>query len=346
MKKPLVSVVIPAYNAEKYLHDAIYSGVTQKYQNLEIIVVDDGSQDKTGEIIHDWELSSNIVKGIYMDENKGAGNALRIGFEEAKGDYICWLSADDMFIDVYKTERQIKVMPQTNADWSYFQQYKMGVSEKVSKKVCTHYVPHCSFLDKHVEGDNGLLFLSLLYHNPINGSSIMFKRDTIEKFGNFDGMLKRADADGDLWLRYAILGAKVSRVEGCPILYRTHPAQLSLDAHMMQYGTEVTRCRALKAIEGTAWCNAMICNNKWFLYGIIMLQQYKKRPFTTWMLCVYVIGNSMLFSSHFVELCRKIFRKVDMYIETHLERAYFECELERVMKSEEYKRHLERVVYK
>lgn len=343
MENPLVSIVIPAYNAEKYLDKAIFSVLIQKYDLLEIIIVNDGSTDKTENIIRDWTLSESNIKGIHLDENKGAGNALRLGFEAAKGDYVCWLSVDDEFIDVYKTKKQVKLMQQTNADWSYYPQFQMGITLENSKKVIAHYIPYVSFFDNMIERDNRLLFLSLLFHNPINGSTTMFKRETSTCFGNFDSALKRADADGDLWLRYSLLGAKVARASGSSILYRTHPDQVSRDTITMLYGSEITRCRALKSIEDIPYCyDAMIDTNKWLLYAMFLLKQYKKRPFVSYMLCSYIIKYS---SSHsFVKFCRRILRDVDMYIKNNLDWSWFEHELDRIMQSGEYKTHLDKFI--
>ena len=346
MNKPLVSVVIPAYNAEKHIKEAVLSIYKQHYSPLEVVVVNDASTDKTKDILFGSDLlrvTGDTLNVIELSRNKGAGNALQVGFKAAKGDYICWLSADDMFIDVNKTRRQVKVMQQTNADVSYFSQNRIGATVEDSKVVTSHYIQHCPFLNKKIESDNGLLFLSLLFHNPINGSTTMFKRETINNYGTFDSKLKRADADGDLWLRYTLLGAKVIRVKSCPILYRTHSEQLSRDIKTMLYGTEVTRCRALKSIEDTTYYfDALINKNKWLLYVMFLLKQYKKRPFVSWMLCHYVIYHSATFSSTFADFCGRIFRKVDMYIEENIDRAHFECELERAMESEEYKKHLEK----
>jgi glycosyltransferase involved in cell wall biosynthesis len=344
MNKPLVSVVIPAYNAAKYIEEAVWSIEKQSYSEIEIVVVDDASTDETKNIL--WDLERHISHKLVVwqgQRNQGAGNALRLGFEVAKGDYVCWLSADDMFVDKDKTRKQVKAMQQTNADWSYYPQFQMGATVTYSKKIVGHYIPHVSFLDNKIERDNGLLFLSLLFHNPMNGSTTMFKRETIANFGTFDATLKRADADGDLWLRYTLLGAKVARVPGGSILYRTHPEQLSRDIETMLYGTEVTRCRALKSIEDTAYCfDALLNKNKWLLYVMFLLKQYKKRPFVSLVLCTYVMKHSATFPVEFVEFCKKTFRKVDMYIENNLSWTLFKLVLEGAMESEEYEKHLER----
>ena len=146
--------------------------------------------------------------------------------------------------------------------------------KELFRKITTSLVIKLGILlheaNNKIERDNGLLFLSLLFHNPVNGSTTMFKRETIENFGTFDATLKRADADGDLWLRYTLLGAKVARVSGSSILYRTHPEQLSRDTKTMLYGTEVTRCRALKSIEDTTYCFSCCNMPTSFIKGLIL----------------------------------------------------------------------------
>lgn len=95
MKKPLVSVIIPCYNTERYIHSAIDSARNQTYDNLEIIVVDDASTDSSLEIISSIEDSR--IKIIHLNTNGGIANARNVGLDNAKGDYICWLDSDDMY---------------------------------------------------------------------------------------------------------------------------------------------------------------------------------------------------------------------------------------------------------
>ena len=93
MKKPKVSIIIPVYNGEDYLEEAIKSALNQTYKNLEIIVVDDGSKDKTGKIC---EKYINKIKYL-KKENGGVATALNLAIENMTGEYFSWLSHDNLY---------------------------------------------------------------------------------------------------------------------------------------------------------------------------------------------------------------------------------------------------------
>ena len=93
MKKPLVSIVIPVFNGENYLKDAIDSAINQTYSNCEIIVVNDGSSDATEKIAKSYGKKIRY----YKKENGGVSTALNLGLEKMTGDYFSWLSHDDLY---------------------------------------------------------------------------------------------------------------------------------------------------------------------------------------------------------------------------------------------------------
>jgi glycosyltransferase involved in cell wall biosynthesis len=95
MKEPLISVLIPTYNREKYIKQAIDSVIAQDYRPIEIIVVDDGSTDGTKEIVKKYDKS--IVKYFYQ-KNKGIPGARNACLSKAKGEYIAWLDSDDYYL--------------------------------------------------------------------------------------------------------------------------------------------------------------------------------------------------------------------------------------------------------
>jgi len=101
-----VSVVIPAYNAAEYLDESISSVLDQSYSNLELIVVDDGSIDKTSDIVSKFRDSR--LTYVYQD-NKGVSGARNRGLEIASGDYIAFLDADDIWCRT-KLEMQVSVL--------------------------------------------------------------------------------------------------------------------------------------------------------------------------------------------------------------------------------------------
>ena len=90
---PLVSIIIPVYNGEKYMREAIDSALNQTYKNIEVIVVNDGSKDNTDEIA----LSYGDKIRYFKKENGGVSTALNLGIKEMKGEYFCWLSHDDVY---------------------------------------------------------------------------------------------------------------------------------------------------------------------------------------------------------------------------------------------------------
>ena len=93
---PLVSIIIPVYNGADYVAEAIDSALNQTYKNIEIIVVNDGSNDngKTEKIV----LSYGEKIRYFSKENGGVSSALNIGIANMKGEYFSWLSHDDMYL--------------------------------------------------------------------------------------------------------------------------------------------------------------------------------------------------------------------------------------------------------
>ncbi|MGZ3757425.1 MAG: glycosyltransferase family 2 protein [Mucilaginibacter sp.] len=106
MNLPLVSIIIPVYNAEKYITETIMSALAQTWQNKEVIVVNDGSTDGSQAIINSFRASGVIV---IDQQNKGASAARNNGLAVAKGDYIQFLDADDL-IDQDKITSQLALL--------------------------------------------------------------------------------------------------------------------------------------------------------------------------------------------------------------------------------------------
>ena len=92
MTSDLVSVVIPVYNSEKFLEECLDSILTQTYQNIEIIAVDDGSTDSSPDILERYSDKINIIS----QKNQGLASALNLGISEMKGNWLKWFSPDDV----------------------------------------------------------------------------------------------------------------------------------------------------------------------------------------------------------------------------------------------------------
>lgn len=93
---PLVSIVIPVHNAEEYVREALDSCINQTYTNLEIVVVDDKSEDGTLNILREYEQRDSRVKVLAVEKQNGLGNVINIGIRESNGKYIARMDADDI----------------------------------------------------------------------------------------------------------------------------------------------------------------------------------------------------------------------------------------------------------
>lgn len=97
---PLISVIVPVYNVEKYLNRCIESIVAQTYKNIEIILVDDGSPDRCPSMCDDWAVKDSRTKAFHK-ENGGLSDARNYGFEKAHGEYISYIDSDDSISSDY-----------------------------------------------------------------------------------------------------------------------------------------------------------------------------------------------------------------------------------------------------
>lgn len=110
-----ISIIMPVYNVEKYLKESIESVINQTYKNLEIIIIDDGSTDKSGEICDEYIKIDNRIKVIHQ-QNKGLSGARNIGLETATGKYIMFIDSDDTF-KLDACENLYNYIERTNADY-------------------------------------------------------------------------------------------------------------------------------------------------------------------------------------------------------------------------------------
>ena len=94
MKKPLISIIVPVYNVEQYLEKCLESIINQTYKNIEIILVDDGSSDSSGDICDIWKERDKRIKVIHK-KNGGLSDARNRGIEEARGEFIQFIDSDD-----------------------------------------------------------------------------------------------------------------------------------------------------------------------------------------------------------------------------------------------------------
>ena len=118
MSKPLVSVIIPAYNVEEFICPCMDSVLAQTLSNIEVICIDDGSTDGTAKILKQYEKKDNRVKTI-TQANHGAGHARNVGMLHARGEALSFLDADD-FYELNMLEKAYEKIKETNAQFVVF----------------------------------------------------------------------------------------------------------------------------------------------------------------------------------------------------------------------------------
>lgn len=128
-ENPLISIIIPIYNSEKYLKKGLDSCIEQTYDNIEIICVDDASTDGSREFVENYvkKYPEKVVQ-ICLKKNVGQGGARNAGIEAAKGKYICFLDSDD-YLDTNLCKDVFEAVKDTNVDLVYFDFYKVNANE-------------------------------------------------------------------------------------------------------------------------------------------------------------------------------------------------------------------------
>ena len=212
---PLVSVIMPAYNAEAYIGDAIRSVVAQTYANWELIVVDDGSTDKTRKVVGEFSAREERIK-YFAQQNGKQGKARNAGIRNARGSLLAFLDADDLWL-ARKLELQIQAMAETSADVVY----SSGIIFRDEE-------PHDDskvFPTTFGKTDGRQTFEMLLYRNTVPVTSVIMRREILEKAGWFDERpAYQSCEDFDLWLRAAKAGASFYGMREQLFRYRRHVA--------------------------------------------------------------------------------------------------------------------------
>jgi glycosyltransferase involved in cell wall biosynthesis len=209
---PIVSVVIPAYNAEKYIRESIDSVLTQTFKNYEIIVVDDGSTDSTGIII---QQSYPSVRYIFQ-KNGGPAKARNVGIKEARGEYIAFLDADDVWMPT-KLEKQIHYFNQHPEISFVFTENSMFDE----KGIIRHTLGKRERLLKKDVVRN--IFMSSYLATP----TVMVQKKVFEEVGYFEENLIAAE-DDNMWMRIA-MKFKVALIDEPLTMVRITRSSLTYD---------------------------------------------------------------------------------------------------------------------
>lgn len=209
---PLVSVIMPAYNTEKYISEAINSILNQTYKNFELFIIDDCSTDRTVEIIKAYVDAR--IRFIYNEKNYGLVYSLNKCINLAKGKYIARMDSDDISLPERLCE-QVEYM-ELKPDVSI-----IGTAFRYSdsKEVV-----------QHPEGDD-LIKIQLLNNTAFGHPTVMIrKNDLINNYLVYDHSFLPAE-DYELWTRMAEKGLKMANLSTIGLIYRRHNSQISSSRH-------------------------------------------------------------------------------------------------------------------
>ena len=204
---PLISVVIPAYNAEQFLDETLESVLSQTYENWECIIVNDGSTDSTESVAKKWCEKDSRFR-LTDKENGGLSSARNWGIKESKAEYIAFLDADDI-LTPDSLEVRINVLIEQNVDLvatkiQHFTDKLPKVSKNNARQDVLYYAK---------EG-----LTQLMAFNKVTPSTVLCKKSVMEEVGGFTWHKKAEDLH--CWLKVLFAGYKIYRIDETLLLYR------------------------------------------------------------------------------------------------------------------------------
>lgn len=217
--RPLVSIVIPLYNGANYIEEALQCALNQDYDNVEIVVVNDGSTDEGA----GREICMKYADRIrYLEKpNGGCSSALNYGIREAKGAYISWLSHDDLY-ESNKLSYQVAILNRPEIDpQNTMISNRGGLIDGEGKPLMHPSVGE----NMHLDGLG--FFRYLLFHKCVNGCGLLIPKKLFDGGLYFDESM-RFVLDWNLWLKMAAAGAGVWLDEAVLVKNRVHGGQVTV----------------------------------------------------------------------------------------------------------------------
>ena len=183
------SIVTPVLNGEKFIEEAIQSITRQSYENLEYIIVDGESTDKTMEIINKYK---DKISKIIVSKDKTMYEALEKGFKEATGDYFCWINSDDFLLDKNSVARVVRCIEKYNFNW-----FNCNTAISINNSIPKVYFPliYPNFILRRGLANN-------CFWGFVQQENTIFSKKLYKKVGGINSTFRMA-GDFDLWKRFA-----------------------------------------------------------------------------------------------------------------------------------------------
>jgi len=185
--EPLISIITPTFNRERTIPLAVESVLAQSYGNWELLIIDDGSRDSTRERLSSYLEDDRIQ--YFFQENQGQSIARNLGLEHARGELVCFLDSDDLWVPE-KLEQQVALM-KAHPEVDVLHSDEIMIDEEgheLSRKNMRRY--------------SGRIARQMLADNSVSINTVMARRACFDAMGGFSGRYAVAD-DYDIWLRFS-----------------------------------------------------------------------------------------------------------------------------------------------
>ena len=225
--RPGISVVMPVYNGGAFLREAINSVLRQSYNDFELIVIDDGSDDETPEILRAFSRQDRRVRVLRHARNLGLGSALREGVEEARAEWVARMDADDIAHPDRLARQFAAVQSDSTIDVLGTQAVEIDCNGRPLRL-------------RSVPLEHDAIRSLLPWVNPVIHPTVLFRRRAIIAVGSYDGNLPNVE-DYDLWYRCAAGGLRFANLPDVLLGYRVN--ETAFKKRGWQYRTREMRVR-------------------------------------------------------------------------------------------------------
>ena len=255
MKNPLISIITPTFNSEKFIIEAIQSAQKQTYTNWEMIIVDDCSSDKTVSVISEIAQLDKRIQLFIIEKNSGAGVARNVALSKTAGRYIAFLDSDDLWMPT-KLEKQLNFMSKNDLPFTF--SFYDCIDEEGKP------------LNRRVEAPRNLSYNQLFYCNYIGNLTAIYD---VDYFGKIPISPIRKRQDWSLWL--TIL-KKIKMAQPVPeslAFYRVRQSSISASKlDLLQHNFTVYR-----TFHGLNLAISLLCMIGFLFTQLIIKPTYIKR---------------------------------------------------------------------
>ncbi|EAK5529866.1 glycosyltransferase [Campylobacter lari] len=242
--KPLVSVIMPAFNRENYVSFAIESILNQSYLNFEFIIIDDCSTDSTYSIIQEYAKNDNRIVVLRNERNKGIVYSLNSCIEICKGKYIARMDDDDVSLPE-RIERQVDIMEE-NSDITVVGSYFKPIGEDENIDFFGNWVNVCEY---------DMIGLKMMFECPICHPTVMIRAEFLKNYNLAYSYKYQYAEDYKLWADIIQKGGKIINIPEILLLYRISNSSISrnkLTSKLQQHNSKLIAQHYRQFVLGNA----------------------------------------------------------------------------------------------